>query len=146
VAVKDVAGERDLDIVRRRIQVGKLDGRTDAGNRRMAATRSEPGQILPMLHGDFAARHAAWLQRGGPAIELADLNPPPDDCRGHARPATSFTATLSWESPTPRRAGAKLDGVSGHVFRRGALAARQDNVEQLIGEMIGIVMHVAGHA
>jgi 2-keto-4-pentenoate hydratase len=30
------------------------------------------------------------------------------------------------------------------VFRRGALAAKQDNVEQLIGEMIGIVMHVAG--
>jgi hypothetical protein len=34
VPVKDVAGERDFDIVRRRVQVGKLDCRADAGDRR----------------------------------------------------------------------------------------------------------------
>ena len=42
------------------------------------------------------------------------------------------------------RAGAKLEGLAGHIFRRGALAAKQDNVEALIGEMVGIVQHVAG--
>ena len=42
------------------------------------------------------------------------------------------------------RAGAKLDGLVGHVFRRGTLAAKQDKIESLIGEMIGIVQHVAG--
>ena len=46
--------------------------------------------------------------------------------------------------PDPTRAGARLDGLAGHVFRRGALSAKQENVEALIGEMIGIVQHVAG--
>ena len=46
--------------------------------------------------------------------------------------------------PDPACALAELDGLVAHVFRRGALAAKQDNVEALIGEMIGIVQHVAG--
>jgi 2-keto-4-pentenoate hydratase len=47
-------------------------------------------------------------------------------------------------TPDASRAGGKLDGLVGHVFRRGALAAKQDKIEALIGEMIGIVAHVAG--
>ena len=79
----------------------------------------------------------------GPAIELADLNPPPDDVE-IALAGNIFHRHVILGASDTSRAGAKLDGLSGHVFRRGALAARQDNVEQLIGEMIGIVMHVAG--
>src|SRR5882672_2668690 len=79
----------------------------------------------------------------GPAIELADLNPPPDDVEA-ALAGNIFHRHVILGTSDTARAGAKLDGISGHVFRRGALAARQDNVEQLIGEMIGIVMHVAG--
>jgi 2-keto-4-pentenoate hydratase len=79
----------------------------------------------------------------GPAIELADLNPPPDDVEV-VLAANIFHRHVLLGKSDSSRAGAKLDGISGHVFRRGALAARQDNVEQLIGEMIGIVMHVAG--
>jgi len=79
----------------------------------------------------------------GPAIELADLNPPPDDVEVTLAGNIFHRHVILGKSDTAR-AGAKLDGVSGHVFRRGALAARQDNVEQLIGEMIGIVIHVAG--
>jgi len=78
----------------------------------------------------------------GPAIELADLNPPPDDVEVALAGNIFHRHVILGQSDTSR-AGAKLDGISGHVFRRGALAARQDNVEQLIGEMIGIVMHVA---
>ena len=79
----------------------------------------------------------------GPAIELADLNPPPDDVEVTLAGNIFHRHVILGPSDTAR-AGAKLDGLSGHVFRRGALAARQDNVEQLIGEMVGIVMHVAG--
>jgi 2-keto-4-pentenoate hydratase len=79
----------------------------------------------------------------GPAIELADLNPPPDDVEV-ALAGNIFHRHVILGKPDTARAGAKLDGLNGHVFRRGALAARQDNVEQLIGEMIGIVIHVAG--
>lgn len=79
----------------------------------------------------------------GPAIELADLNPPPDDVEV-ALAGNIFHRHVILGPPDPSRAGAKLDGLVGHVFRRGALAAKQENVEALIGEMIGIVQHVAG--
>src|SRR3954467_12908611 len=79
----------------------------------------------------------------GPAIELADLNPPPDDVEVTLAGNIFHRHVILGASDTAR-AGAKLDGLNGHVFRRGALAAKQDNVEQLIGEMIGIVLHVAG--
>ena len=79
----------------------------------------------------------------GPAIELADLNPPPDDVAA-VLAGNIFHRHVILGASDPARAGARLDRLVGHVFRRGALAARQDNVEQLIGEMIGIVAHVAG--
>jgi len=86
---------------------------------------------------------AAAIAALGPAIELADLNPPPDDVEV-ALAGNIFHRHVILGPSDPARAGAKLDGLVGHVFRRGALAAKQENVEQLIGEMIGIVQHVAG--
>ena len=79
----------------------------------------------------------------GPAIELADLDPPPDDVEVTLA-GNIFHRHVILGPPDPTRAGAKLGGLAGHVFRRGALAAKQENVEALIGEMIGIVQHVAG--
>src|ERR1044071_9421991 len=79
----------------------------------------------------------------GPAIELADPNPPPDDVEVTLAGNIFHRHVILGDCDTGR-AGAKLDGLTGHVFRRGALAAKQDNVEALIGEMIGIVQHVAG--
>jgi 2-keto-4-pentenoate hydratase len=78
-----------------------------------------------------------------PAIELADLNPPPDDVEV-ALAGNIFHRYVILGPADPARAGAKLGGLVGHVFRRGALAAKQENIEALIGEMIGIVQHVAG--
>jgi 2-keto-4-pentenoate hydratase len=99
------------------------------------------GKDLP-ASADRAAAIAA-IAGIGPAIELADLDPPPDDVEV-ALAGNIFHRHVILGASDTARAGAKLDGISGHVFRRGALAAKQDNVEQLIGEMIGIVMHVAG--
>ena len=99
------------------------------------------GKDLP-AGADRAAAIAA-IAGIGAAIELADLNPPPDDVEV-ALAGNIFHRHVILGASDTSRAGAKLDGLSGHVFRRGALAARQDNVEQLIGEMVGIVMHVAG--
>ncbi len=99
------------------------------------------GQDLP----GGASREAAIAAIKGisPAIELADLNPPPDDVEA-ALAGNIFHRHVILGPCDTARAGAKLDGLTGHVFRRGALAAKQDNVEALIGEMIGIVIHVAG--
>jgi 2-keto-4-pentenoate hydratase len=99
------------------------------------------GKDLP--GGADRATAIAAIAGIGPAIELADLNPPPDDVEVTLAGNIFHRHVILGKSDTAR-AGAKLAGVSGHVFRRGALAARQDNVEQLIGEMIGIVVHVAG--
>lgn len=99
------------------------------------------GQDLP----GGASREAAIAAIMGisPAIELADLNPPPDDVEVTLAGNIFHRHVILGECDTGR-AGAKLEGLTGHVFRRGALAAKQDNVEALIGEMIGIVQHVAG--
>jgi 2-keto-4-pentenoate hydratase len=121
-----------------------------------AATVSLAGWTKPVAEPEVAVHMGRDLPGGadraaaiaaiagiGPAIELADLNPPPDDVEV-ALAGNIFHRHVILGASDTARAGAKLDGISGHVFRRGALAAKQDNVEQLIGEMIGIVMHVAG--
>ena len=46
--------------------------------------------------------------------------------------------------PDKARAGAKLDGLAGLIFRRGAQAARQEDLQQNIGNIVDIVAHVAG--
>jgi 2-keto-4-pentenoate hydratase len=93
--------------------------------------------------GAHRAATIAAIAALGPAIELADLNPPADDVE-ITLAGNIFHRHVILGPPDPARAGAKLDGLVGHVFRRGALAAKQENVEALIGEMIGIVQHVAG--
>jgi len=121
-----------------------------------AATVSLAGWTKPVAEPEVAVHMGKDLPAGadraaaiaaiggiGPAIELADLDPPPDDVEV-ALAGNIFHRHVILGASDTARAGAKLDGISGHVFRRGALAAKQDNVEQLIGEMIGIVMHVAG--
>jgi len=99
------------------------------------------GKDLP--GGADRAAAIAAIAALGPAIELADLNPPPDDVEVTLA-GNIFHRHVILGPPDPARAGAKLDGLVGHVFRRGALAAKQEKVEALIGEMIGIVQHVAG--
>ena len=92
--------------------------------------------------GDRATTIAA-IAALGPAIELADLNPPPDDVEV-ALAGNIFHRHVILGPPDSSRAGAVIISLVGHVFRRGALTAKQENVEALIGEMIGIVQHVAG--
>ena len=46
--------------------------------------------------------------------------------------------------PDTSRAGAKLDGLAGLVFRRGAQVARQEDLQANIGNIVDIVAHVAG--
>jgi 2-keto-4-pentenoate hydratase len=99
------------------------------------------GQDLP--GGADRAATAAAIAALGPAIELADLNPPPDDVEV-ALAGNIFHRHVILGPSDASRAGAKLDGLVAHVFRRGTLAAKQDRIESLIGEMIGIVQHVAG--
>ena len=108
---------------------------------------AEP-EVAAYIENDLAggadrATAAAAVAALGPAIELADLNPPPDDVEVTLA-GNIFHRHVILGPEDKSRAGVKLDGLVGHVFRRGALAAKQDKIESLIGEMIGIVQHVAG--
>ena len=99
------------------------------------------GKDLP--GGADRASTIAAIAALGPAIELADLNPPPADVEV-VLTGNIFHRGVILGTPDASRAGAKLDGIVGHVFRRGALSARQDDPQQATGELVAIVTHVAG--
>lgn len=92
-----------------------------------------------------ASREAAIAAVGalGPAIELADLNPPPADVEV-ALAGNIFHRNVILGTPDKARAGVKLDGLAGLVFRRGAQVARQEDLQANIGNIVDIVAHVAG--
>ena len=92
-----------------------------------------------------ASREAAIAAVGalGPAIELADLNPPPVDVEV-ALGGNIFHRNVILGTPDKARAGVKLDGLAGLVFRRGAQVARQEDLQANIGNIVDIVAHVAG--
>ena len=72
------------------------------------------GQDLP--GGADRATTIAAIAALGPAIELADLNPPPDDVEVTLA-GNIYHRHVILGPPDPTRAGAKLDGLVGHVFR-----------------------------
>jgi 2-keto-4-pentenoate hydratase len=92
-----------------------------------------------------ATRDAAMNAVGslGPAIELADLPGPPSDVEA-VLAGNIFHRSVILGPRDASRAGVKLDGLAGLVFRRGAQAARQEDLQANIGNIVHIVAHVAG--
>lgn len=91
---------------------------------------------------DRAATIAA-IASLGPAIELADLPAPPSDVEA-VLAGNIFHRAVVLGPPDTSRAGAKLDGLAGLVFRRSAQVARQEDLQANIGNIVDIVAHVAG--
>ena len=91
--------------------------------------------------GDLAAAAAA-VGALGPAIELADLNPPPDDVEAILAGNIYHRHVLVGPGD-PARAGCKVDGLTGRVFRGGAEAARTSDPQANTGKLVVIVRHVA---
>jgi 2-keto-4-pentenoate hydratase len=85
---------------------------------------------------------AAAIAALGPAIELADLDPPPDDVEAILA-GNIFQRHVVLGVPDGKRAGGKVDGLTGIVFRRGAEAGRTSDPQANIGNLIDIVRHVA---
>ena len=92
-----------------------------------------------------AGRDAAVAAIGalGPAIELADLPGPPSDLEALLA-GNIFHRNVILGTPDKARAGAKLDGLVCLTYRRGAQAARQEDLQANIGIIVDIVAHVAG--
>jgi 2-keto-4-pentenoate hydratase len=86
--------------------------------------------------GDDAVVAIAAL---GPAIELADLDRPPEDVE-------AILAGNIYQRHVvlgPTRPDASLYGLTGRLIRRGAEAARTTDLEANTGRIADIVRHVA---
>jgi 2-keto-4-pentenoate hydratase len=78
----------------------------------------------------------------GPAIELADLATPPDDV-GAAVAGNIYQRHVVLGPRDASRAGGRADDLVARIFRRGEEVARTDNFQATVGELIGLVQHVA---
>jgi len=120
------------------------------------STASVAGWTQPVAEPEIAVHMAADLPGGadraatvaaigalGPAIELADLNPPPADVEVTLA-GNIFHRHVILGPADRSRAGARLDGLTGLVFRRGTQVARQEDLQANIGNIVDIVAHVAG--
>jgi 2-keto-4-pentenoate hydratase len=90
---------------------------------------------------DEAAARAA-IAAIGPAIELADLDPPPEDV-ATILAGNVFQRRVILGAPDASRAGGKLDGLTARVKRNGAEIAATTELEAGTGAIVAIVRHVA---
>jgi 2-keto-4-pentenoate hydratase len=78
----------------------------------------------------------------GPAIEIADVNFPPKDVEAILA-GNIYNRHVILGRSDISRAGCKLDGLVGYVYRNGELSASVTDLQALTGNFIGIVQHVA---
>lgn len=76
------------------------------------------------------------------AIELADVDPPPDDI-GEVLAGNIYHRALILGEPDPARAGVGLAGMRARVTKNGSEVADTADLETLTGEMIPILAHTA---
>jgi len=120
------------------------------------STVSVTGWTQPVAEPEIAVYMATDLASGagrdttiaaigalGPAIELADLAAPPTDVE-ITLAGNIFHRGVVLGNPDRSRAGAKLDGLAGLVFRHGKPVVRQEDLQANIGNIVDIVAHVAG--
>jgi len=88
------------------------------------------------------AAAAAAVGALGPAIELADLDVPPNDVEAILT-GNIYHRHVLLGPRDATRAGCKVEGVTGRVFRRGAEAARTSDPQANVGKLVEIVRHVA---
>lgn len=87
----------------------------------------------------------------GPAIELADVDFPPDDVKAILS-GNIYQRHVILGACDPSRAGCVLDGLTARISRDGAEVARTSDPQAATGELVDIVRHVAdvlaafGHA
>jgi 2-keto-4-pentenoate hydratase len=119
------------------------------------ATISLAGWTKPVAEPEIAVHMGRDLAAGtgpedarlaiaalGPAIELADLDRPPDDVE-QVLSGNIYQRRVVLGMHDASRAGAKVDGLTCRVFRRSEEYARTDDPQAATGALLGIVRHVA---
>lgn len=78
----------------------------------------------------------------GPAIEIADVSFPAQDAEAILA-GNIYNRHVILGKSDISRAGCNLDGLVGHVYRNGQLFASVTDLEEITGNFIGIVQHIA---
>ena len=78
----------------------------------------------------------------GPAIELADVDRPPDDVE-RILAGNIYQRGVVLGPCDAARAGGLVEGLRGHIVRNGSAFAQTSDPQALTGELIEIVRHVA---
>jgi len=84
----------------------------------------------------------AAVEALGPAIELADIDGPPDDLR-YALACDIYQRHVILGPRDSSRRGVRLDGLKAKVTRSGADVPAPADLQANIGDIIDIVRHVA---
>jgi len=77
-----------------------------------------------------------------PAIELADVHPPPEDMAA-VMAGNIFHRAVILDEPGAGRAGADITGLEAHVMRDGTEEAVVNDLEALTGELVSTLAHTA---
>jgi 2-keto-4-pentenoate hydratase len=107
---------------------------------------AEP-EIAVHIGSDLAAGADPGAARGAiaalaPAIELADLDRPPDDVEAILA-GNIYQRHVILGPRDASRAGGVVAGLTGRIFRNGAQTASTADPQALTGDLAGIVRHVA---
>jgi 2-keto-4-pentenoate hydratase len=127
----------------------------DGGLIRAGETVSLAGWTKPVAEPEIAIYMGSDLAGGagpeaaaaaiaglGPAIELADMDEPPKDAEAILA-GNIYHRRVALCPMDETRAGARLDSLSGRVFRHGGEFAFTEELEANTGKLIEIVAHVA---
>jgi len=124
------------------------------------ANRSEPGArischgwVNPVAEPEIAVyldrdvevpdRVAESISGLGPAIELADIDAPPENI-SEVMAGNIFHRAVILGQPDASRAGGSLVGMRARVTRNGSEVADTADLETLTGDIVSILGHVAG--
>ena len=119
------------------------------------ATVSLAGWSKPVAEPEIAVHMGRNLMAGadrdtaraaiaglGPAIELADVDRPPDDVE-RVLAGNIYQRGVIVGPCDASRAGGVVDGLHGHIARNGSAFAQTSDPQALTGDLIDIVCHVA---
>ncbi len=104
-------------------------------------------EIAVYMGNDLLGKEDRKTTRGaiasiGPAIELADVDFPPDDVE-MILAGNIYNRYVILGSMDISRAGCKLGGLVAHVYRNGNEIASTTDLQALTGDIIDIVCHTA---
>lgn len=126
-------------------QAGKLASGATASLKGYGKPIAEPEIAVTMGTdlgpGADAAAALAAIRSLQPAIEIADMTPPPADVTAILADNIFHRHVVFGDAARP---GGDTAGLTARVIRRGAEAARSETPEALTGKIVDLVQHVAG--